>query len=187
MLVLYRNYPGLYFVSIHQNHRSEKSSVLTSNWRRQGFQPQNWNITFLIFYYFMLVLSVSSPKSKWDKIFLIILRGPLYLQHNRVRRFMSEIYKTINSTLYTHTPPLLLLYDVTGLTPAVYPLCFFRLLPRSKKNLVGISSVTAEQRIRLLEKATQHSIMKLTYARWILCNISSKHKQFVKKKLYRRI
>lgn len=78
---------------------------------------------------------------------------------------MSEIYKTINSSLYTHTPPLLLLYDVTGLTPAVYPLCFFRLLPRSKKNLVGISSVTAEQRIRLLEKATQHSIMKLTYAR----------------------
>lgn len=113
----------------------------------------------------MLVLSVSSPKSKWDKIFLIILRGPLYLQHNRVRRFMSEIYKTTNSSLYTHTPPLLLLYDVTGLTPAVYPLCFFRLLPRSKKNLVGISSVTAEQRIRLLEKATQHSIMKLTYAR----------------------
>ena len=71
MLVLYHNYPCLHFVSIHQNHRSKKSSVLTSNWRRQGFQPQDWNITFLIFYYFMLVLSVSSPKSKWDKIFLL--------------------------------------------------------------------------------------------------------------------
>lgn len=85
----------------------------------------------------MLVLSVSSPKSKWDKIFLIILRGPLYLQHNRVRRFMSEIYKTINSTLYTHTPPLLLLYDVTGLTPCGLSIMFLSTPATIKEELSG--------------------------------------------------